>query len=179
MHAIPAQRLLTHEARQAGVKFLMGDSRREIPSLLIFSAAWAMPLVSTYAKALALAAFGRGSAVLIEAQRVASDLAPLGYESHVLPMDGSPAGLLRAALLTRAAQEALGYRLNAPQIQPVDWVALVNRARHDRDCLPARLLAADEAGESALMDVVREGLIVPPADLSGAVFAERDVVPAG
>lgn len=171
MHAIPAQRLLTHEVNQAGVGFFLGEERQAVPSILIFSPAWSLPLVAAYAKAMAMQALGERAHEIVAEARVESARAPLGFESHLGPIDGSPEGLLRAAFLTRAAQEALGYVLGRSNQPKVDWLAVVERATAQRESLAYRLLHANSPQE--LLEVARENASLTAAEVSLGTMDEQ------
>lgn len=171
MPVIPVQRLLAHEARQARVRFFIDDSGNEVPAIMVFSPSWAMPLVSAYAKCLAVRAFGESSLEWMRDRLMISKRSPLGYESHWAAIDGSAHGLLRAAILTRAAQEALGYTL-FPEAggdeQRVNWQAIVASATGDERSLPHRLLQSLPSDE-AIVELAGEFDALSPADLQTAV----------
>ncbi len=163
MHAIPIQRLLTHEVNHARVSFFFGDAQQETPAILIFSPAWAMPLVAAYAKGIAVQALGRDALALVQERRTQSEDAPLGYISHLAAVDGTAQGLLRAAVVTRAAQEALGYSLMSAQPQRVNWLSVVAQATSQQDSLSYRLLHCQSDDE--LIDLVREAGEIARGDL--------------
>jgi len=126
---ITVQRLLARQAAQAGVTFCLDDDAQEAPPLLLFSPAWAQPLISAYARVLAMLSLGDAAQVLFPCEFKTSSAAPLGLVCKEGPIDGSAAGLLRAAIVSRAAQEALGFTLFAsrPQPQRINFMDVVRR----------------------------------------------------
>lgn len=166
MHAIPLQRLLTHEANRAQVVFLEDNAEagvtgalRRVGALLVFSPAWAMPLVAAYARAIAYGALGERGVQWLGANTHARSGAALELETHVPPVDGSAQGIWRAAIFTRAAQEALGYTLDVlPSDDParrqlVNWSEIADRAMRDPQSIAYRLLRA--ASNQDLEDATR------------------------
>jgi len=124
---IPVQVLLTRQATQAGVSFSLDDEQQEVPPLLLFSSAWAQPLVSAYARVLAMLSLGNDAAILFPCEFKPNAAAPLGFVCREKPIDGSAAGILRAAIVSRAAQEALGFSLFDADRKRVDFMRVVRQ----------------------------------------------------
>jgi len=95
------------------------------------------------------------ASALIEESRVLSPGANFGVESRIPDIDGSVMGILRAALITRAAQDALGYSITESfsvddlggrrdNVVVVDWMSILRSATEDKESLAYRMLRADD-----------------------------------
>lgn len=146
---VSVQRLLAQQVAQAKVSFCLDDDRQDVPPLLLFSAAWAQPLVSAYARLLSILAMGEDARVLFPCDFKSSATAPLGLVCREKPLDGSAAGLLRAALVSRAAQEALGFSLFEDRPQRVNFMEVV------RQCESADTLAGQALRCQSTQDWVK------------------------
>lgn len=155
MPRLTAQRLLALQAMQARIHFTMDEGATPVPPMVMFASGWAMPLVVAYARAVVLASLGAGATTLLQEQRRPSLMSPFGEEVTVGAIDGSAAGLLRAAVLSYAAQEALGFRWDEPNT--VDLDVLVHSVMLKPQGLAAQLLRArseaDLAGVLARHDI--------------------------
>lgn len=117
LRAIPAQRLLASHAATLGAVFTFPDvamtGGREpvaVDGIVVFSPAMFLPAVIS--KAQALAKFVFGSADVLGVDRSVNDLAVLGVEADVMTIDGSPQGVLRSLLLTRASEQLFEFNIN-------------------------------------------------------------------
>lgn len=177
MPKLTAQRLLALQAMQARIYFTMDEGSTPVPPMMMFASGWAMPLVAAYARAVALTSLGAGATALLQEQRRSSAVSPLGEEVTVGIIDGSAAGLLRAALLSYAAQEALGFRWDAPGL--VDWDVLVQGVMLRPHGLASQLLRARSEADLAGV-LARHDIPAPdPATLTAAPSLWEQIVPFG
>jgi hypothetical protein len=117
MNAIPTQRMLASHATQSGISFRSGIRNRDYEPLIVFSPAMFLPAVIS--KAQALAEHVLGSSDVLDIRRHESPTGLLGVEADVGPVDGTPQGLLRGALMARASELVFGFsvlRANAPEV---------------------------------------------------------------
>lgn len=117
LRSIPAQRLLAAHAATLGAVFTFPDvafSADQAPvavdGIVVFSPAMYLPAVIS--KAQALAKFVFGSADVLGIERSVNDMAVLGVEADVMTIDGSPQGVLRSLLLTRASEQLFELNTN-------------------------------------------------------------------
>lgn len=80
-----------------------GQDGKFISPDLVFSPSLYLPAV--IAKAEALAVFAFGSAEVLGVRRLITDMGWLGVDADVLGIDGTPGGVLRSLLLTRASEQ--------------------------------------------------------------------------
>jgi hypothetical protein len=119
--AISAQNFLASDAALFGVVFtalpsLYGAAPNDnekfpLGRITVFSPAMFLPAVIAQAEAIAKFAFG--STDMLGVRRKSGGLGLLGVEADVLEIDGSPAGLLRSAILLFACQQV--FKLNTAQ----------------------------------------------------------------
>lgn len=126
--AIPAQRFLAADASGMGAVFTSGrltlsDDEPRFSPLVVFSPSMYLPAV--IAKAEALAKFVFGSAEMLGVRRVVNEMGVLGVEADTMGIDGSAAGMLRALLLRRAAEQVFDQLLGQPQSSRPDANSLV------------------------------------------------------
>jgi len=124
---ITVQRLLAQQAIQAGITFGLDDDPQDVPPLLLFAAAWSQPLVSAYARLLSILSMGKNAHILFPCEFKSSPAAPLGLICTEAPVNGSADGILRAAIVSRAAQEALGFSFFDKNPQRVNFMDVVRR----------------------------------------------------
>lgn len=160
MRVVPVQRLLTQQALAAGWRFALGapalGGAVPVAPMMVFSPGWLMPLINRYAMALGVAMLGEASLAMWGHRREAVNGSPLGWESHVLPVDGSAEGILRAALVSRACEEALGARFDRPRVE-LPLTSVIDRALGDKDSFAYRVLHAED--DRDLVEVVQEGFL--------------------
>jgi len=143
---ISVQRLLAQQLTQAGVTFCLDEDQQEVPLLLLLSPAWSQPLISAYARVLAMLSLGDDARVLFPCDFRPSPTAPLGLVCREKPVDGSAAGILRAAIVSRAAQEALGFTLDDSQQQRINFMDVVRQCEMP-GTLAWRALRCDSADD--------------------------------
>lgn len=123
MRAIPADRLLASHAAALKVAFAfegMGHAGEalQIEPIVVFSPAMYLPAV--IAKAEAIAKFLFGSSEVLGVRRSVNDMGVLGVEADIMPIDGSPQGILRSLLVVRASEQLFDFQLNSPGLQFID-----------------------------------------------------------
>jgi hypothetical protein len=129
LRAIPAQRLLAAHARNLGAQFFSapefsGDKGLNLDPIMVFSPSMFLPAI--IAKAESLAKFVFESADMLGVRREINHRCVLGVEADVLAVDGSPEGVLRSLLLTRASEQVFEFNADLRQQHVVD----VNRVRN-------------------------------------------------
>lgn len=122
--AIHVARLLAAEAGNLRVTFtangltLGSESVPTIDPLVIFSPSMYLPAV--IAKAESLAKFVFGSAEVLGVRRRVNDLGVLGVEADVKAVDGSPEGILRGLLMSRASHQVFDWKVDGTTPQSID-----------------------------------------------------------
>lgn len=120
MHrAIQAQRLLSAYLADLGATFTLQLNDRSEPVALdgavVLSSSMMLPAVVCRAEAIATHLYG--SAEMLEVKRRVNELCALGVDVEVGLIDGSPVGLLRSLLLTRACEQVFGIMPDGPPQQ--------------------------------------------------------------
>ncbi len=125
--AISSTRLMAAQADAQGLSFHL--SGQAMPAVVVFSSIMLMPAVADELEGLAEQVFGASD--LLGVTRSVSPLGLLGEEADIAVIDGSPAGLMRAALLEPAWKLALGVNDNLSEIDlfPVISAFMQRRAR--------------------------------------------------
>lgn len=123
MRAIPAQRLLASHAMNMGATFAFAsmaapDESATVDPIVVFSPSMYLPAV--IAKAEAIAKFVFGSADVLGVKRTVNELGILGVEADVMAIDGSPEGVLRSLLLTRASEQVFEFNTSAQKAQQIE-----------------------------------------------------------
>lgn len=131
MRAFPIQRILANDA--AGMTFR--SQRGDMNALVVFSPIVFMPVIAAKAVAIARHVFGPEGDQVLGLQRTLSDGAMFGLEATVGPLDGSPEGILRALIMTRASQQVFGFTAGRPQVIDLDAVAKSYETEEGREVL--------------------------------------------
>lgn len=121
---ISATRLMAAQADALGLRFHLAG--QAMPSVVVFSSMMLMPAVADALEGLAGQAFG--STEPLGVIRSVSALGLLGEEADIAVIDGSPAGLIRGALLETAWRAALGVK----EVKDIDLFPAVTAFMHRR-----------------------------------------------
>jgi len=166
LRSISIQRLLTQQVTRASVTFCLDDDQQEVPPLLLFSSAWAQPLISAYARVLAMLSLGDDAKVLFPCEFRDSPTAPLGLICRERPVDGSAAGVLRAAIVSRAVQEALGFTLSDSRHQRINFMDVVRQCESPGTLAWRSLRCRGTDDWLRLASSITIDLRLPPEDVS-------------
>ena len=132
--AIPANRLLAAHAEVNKVFFtaehlVVQGEQALIEPILVFSSSMFLPVV--IAKAEAMAKFLFGSSEVLGIRRSITDQGLMGVEADVRAVDGSPEGVLRGLLLTRASEQVFGFETGPIQSQLLDLAGVIAYYRNE------------------------------------------------
>lgn len=128
LRAIPAGRLLAAHAQTFKAKFVFSNlSDDEFDPIVVLSPGMYLPAVIAQAEAIAQFIFG--STEVLGVRRSINEMGLLGVESDVRPVDGSPQGVLRSLLLTRASEQVFNFNAQQAMSPVIDLARLTNYYR--------------------------------------------------
>lgn len=135
LRAIPVGRVFAQIVTsqfKARFAITMADGEAmEVDPVVVFGPAMYLPAI--VAQAEAIAQFNFQSTDVLGVKRSVTEMGLLGVECDVLPIDGSPGGILRGLLLTHACEQVFNLRPAGlhSQEQLVDLTAVTNYYRSE------------------------------------------------
>lgn len=127
LRAIPIQRTLASLPQVVGVVFsfqgmTLATGDVIVEPVLVFSPAMFLPAV--VARAESLAKFLYGSSDVLGVKRSINEMGILGVEADIAAVDGSPQGIIRATLMTYAAEQVFDLFDYQARSSPVDLASI-------------------------------------------------------